>query len=143
MHYLDHAATTPVPRAVADAMYAVLLDGFGNPSSQYPLGREAHALVERCRGTLAEALGCEAKQFVFTSCGSESDNWAIRLAAHQGRHAGRHIITTAVEHSAVLEPCKLLEQDGYQVTYLKPDRNGNITAEQVAQAFRRTRCWCP
>ena len=136
MHYLDHAATTPVPRAVADAMYAVLLDGFGNPSSQYPLGREAHALVERCRGTLAEALGCEAKQFVFTSCGSESDNWAIRLAAHQGRHAGRHIITTAVEHSAVLEPCKLLEQDGCQVTYLKPDRNGNITAEQVAQALR-------
>ena len=136
MHYLDHAATTPVPRAVADAMYAVLLDSFGNPSSQYPLGREAHALVERCRGTLAEALGCEAKQFAFTSCGSESDNWAIRLAAHQGRHVGKHIITTAVEHSAVLEPCRLLEQDGYQVTYLKPDRSGNISADQVAQALR-------
>lgn len=136
MHYLDHAATTPVPRAVADAMVEVLINGFGNPSAQYPLGREAHALVERCRGVLAEALDCEASRFVFTSCGSESDNWALRLAAHQGRHVGRHIITTAVEHSAVLEPCRLLEQEGYEVTYLKPDRNGNITAGQVAQALR-------
>ena len=136
MIYLDYAATTPVPRAVADAMLAVLTDGFGNPSAQYPLGREAHALVERCRKTLADALGCESRQFVFTSCGTESDNFALRLAAYQNRHVGRHIITTAVEHSAVLEPCHQLEQEGWQVTYLKPDRNGNITVGQVADALR-------
>jgi len=136
MIYLDHAATTPVPRAVADEMYAVLTEGFGNPSAQYPLGRDAHALVERCRATVAEALGCAPERFAFTSCGTEGDNWAIRLAARQGRHTGRHVITTATEHSAVLEPCRLLEQDGYEVTYLRPDRSGNITAEQVAQALR-------
>ena len=72
----------------------------------------------------------------FTSCGTESDNWAISAAVWQGRHTGRHIITTAVEHSAVLEPCKLLQQQGYEVTYLAPDKTGHVTAEQVAQALR-------
>lgn len=136
MIYLDHAATTPVPKAVADVIYEVLTQGYGNPSAQYPLGREAHDLVERCRETLANALGCEAKQFVFTSCGSESDNWAIELALYQNRRVGKHIITTAVEHSAILEPCKRLAQSGYEVTYLKPDKNGNIMVEQVANALR-------
>ena len=75
-------------------------------------------------------------ELYFTSCGTESDNWAIRLAAHQNRRVGKHIITTAVEHSAVLEPCRRLEQEGYAVTYLAPDRQGNITAQQVADALR-------
>ena len=136
MVYLDHAATAPVPRPVADAVYHVLTEQYGNPSAQYPLGREAHSLVEDCRKTLAQALGCKSEQFIFTSCGTESDNFALRLAAHQNRHVGRHIITTAVEHSAVLEPCRQLEQEGWQVTYLRPDRNGNITAEQVSGALR-------
>ena len=136
MIYLDHAGTTPVPRPVADAMYEVLTDQFGNPSSQYPLGREAKQLVEGCRATVAGALGCRPENLHFTSCGTESDNWAISAAVWQGRHAGRHIITTAVEHSAVLEPCKLLAQQGYEVTYLKPGRDGNVTAEQVADALR-------
>jgi len=135
MIYLDHAATTPVPDAVADAVRDALVQQFGNPSSQYGVGREAKALVARCRATVAQALGCEAERLVFTSCGTESDNFAIRLAAWQGRHTGRHIITTAVEHSAVLEPCRQLEQEGYSVTYLKPDKNGNITAAQVAGAL--------
>ena len=135
MIYLDHAATTPVPPEVADAVRDTLVNQFGNPSSQYGIGREAKALVARCRATVAEALGCQAEQLVFTSCGTESDNFAIRLAAWQGRHTGRHIITTAVEHSAVLEPCRQLEQEGYSVTYLKPGKNGNITAAQVAEAL--------
>ena len=122
MIYLDHAATTPVPRAVADAMYEVLTEQFGNPSSQYPMGLEMKRRVEVWRKTVADALGCGAKQLFFTSCGTESDNWAIRLAAHQNRRVGKHIITTAVEHSAVLEPCRQLEQEGYAVTYLAPDR---------------------
>ena len=136
MIYLDHAATTPLPEAVADTMYDVLRHQFGNPSAQYPLGREAKELVEEARRTIAGALGCQPSALHFTSCGTESDNWAIRAAAWQGRHTGRHIITTAVEHSAVLEPCRQLEQEGYEVTYLKPDRTGHISAGQVAEALR-------
>lgn len=136
MIYLDHAATTPVPPEVADAVRDALVTQYGNPSSQYPLGREAKALVARCRETVARALGCRAEQLVFTACGTESDNFALRLAAWQNRHAGRHIVTTAVEHSAVLEPCRQLEQEGWTVTYLKPDRGGSVTATQVAQALR-------
>ena len=136
MIYLDHAGTTPVPRPVADAMYEVLTNQFGNPSSQYPLGREAKQLVEGCRATVAGALGCRPENLHFTSCGTESDNWAISAAVWQGRHAGRHIITTAVEHSAVLEPCRWLQQQGYEVTYLAPDKTGQVTVQQVADALR-------
>ena len=136
MIYLDHAATTPVPKAVADAMYEVLTGQFGNPSSQYPTGQEAKQLVEGCRSVIAKALGCQGKNLYFTSCGTESDNWAIQAAVWQGRHNGRHIITTAVEHSAVLESCKWLEKQGCEVTYLQPDRDGNIRVEQVENALR-------
>ena len=136
MIYLDHAATTPVPKAVADAMYEVLVGQFGNPSSQYPLGQDAKQLVESCRSIIANALGCQSKNLYFTSCGTESDNWAIQAAIWQGRHSGKHIITTAVEHSAILEPCKWLEKQGYQVTYLQPDQDGNIHVEQVEAALR-------
>ena len=136
MIYLDHAATTPVPAAVADAMYDVLRHQFGNPSAQYPYGRESAALVDRCRAAVAQGLGCRPEQLFFTSCGTESDNWAISAAVWQGRHVGRHIITTALEHSAILEPCKWLAQQGYEITYLKPDRTGHVTAQQVADALR-------
>ena len=137
MIYLDHAATTPVAREVADTMYDVLLNGSGNPSAQYPYGAAAKKRLDADRAAVAAALGCKPEELFFTSCGTESDNWAIRLAAHQNRHVGRHIITTAVEHSAVLEPCRQLEQEGYTVTRLAPDRNGNVTAQQVADALRK------
>ena len=136
MIYLDHAATTPVPEEVARDVYDTLVSRWGNPSSQYPFGKQAKTQLDAARETVAAALGCKTSELVFTSCGSESDNWAIRLAAHQNRHAGRHIITTAVEHSAVLEPCRALEQEGYSVTYLKPDKNGNIAVSQVEEALR-------
>ena len=136
MVYFDNAATTPLPKAVADAMYEVLTAHFGNPSSQYPIGVEMKKAVEGWRAVIAGALGCPAERLYFTSCGTESDNWAIQAALWQNRHRGRHIITTAVEHSAVLEPCKLLAQQGYEVTYLKPGQDGNVTAEQVADALR-------
>lgn len=136
MIYLDHAATAPVPRAVADAMYEVLTCRFGNPSSQYPMGLEMKKQVERWRETVAEALGCDAKRLYFTSCGTEGDNWAIQAACWQNRHLGRHIVTTAVEHSAVLEACRWMERQGCEVTYLKPDQKGHITAAQVLEAVR-------
>ena len=136
MIYLDNAATTPVPKAVADAVYDVLLHHCGNPSSQYPAGQEMKKAVEGWRAVIAGALHCPPEHLHFTSCGTESDNWAIQATLWQGRHTGKHIITTAVEHSAILEPCKLLAQQGYDVTYLKPGRDGNITVEQVANALR-------
>ena len=136
LHYLDHAATTPVPRAVAEAMVEVLTEGFGNPSSQYDLGRAAAKRLAEDRAVIAGALGCVPERLFFTSCGTEGDNWAIRAALWQNRRVGKHIITTAVEHSAVLQCMKDLEQQGYAVTYLKPDGQNRITAAQVADALR-------
>ena len=136
MHYLDYAATTPVSSAVATAMVDALTKNYGNPSAQYSVGRTAKALVDEGRNTIAKALGCQSNQLFFTSCGTESDNWAIRAALHQNRRVGKHIITTAVEHSAVIQLMKALEQEGYEVTYLKPDRAGTITTQQVADALR-------
>lgn len=136
MIYLDHAATTPVPREVADAMYSVLTEQYGNPSSQYALGADMKKQVESWRKTIAAALGCDTKQLFFTSCGTEGDNWAIQAACWQNRHVGKHIVTTAVEHNAVLEACKWLEKQGYEVTYLAPDGNGDLSAQQVLDAVR-------
>ena len=136
MHYLDHAATTPVPPQVAQAMAEALTENFGNPSAQYELGRRARDLVEQGRGCVAAALGCRPAQVAFTSCGTEGDNWAILAALHQNRRTGRHIVTTAVEHSAVLQCVKRLEQEGCAVTYVRPDGTGHITAGQVLAALR-------
>ena len=136
MIYLDHAATTPVPKAVADAMYEVLCGQFGNPSAQYSLGLDMKKQVELWRKTIADALGCEAKELFFTSCGTEGDNWAITAALWQNRHLGRHIVTTAVEHNAVLECCKWMEAQGCEVTYIKPQADGSISAEAILEAVR-------
>ena len=136
MIYLDHAATTPVPKEVADAMYEVLTAQYGNPSSQYPFGADMKKNVEGWRKTIADALGCDARQLYFTSCGTEGDNWAISAACWQNRHVGKHIVTTAVEHSAVRETCRWLEMQGYEITRIAPDSNGNITAQQVLEAVR-------
>ena len=136
MHYLDYAATTPVSREVAQTMMAVLTEDFGNPSAQYALGRKAKDLVDRSRGVIAGALGARPEQIFFTSCGTEGDNWAIRAALHQNRRVGKHIVTTAVEHSAVLQCVKQLEQEGYTATYVKPDGEGRISAEAVLGAVR-------
>ena len=136
MIYLDHAATAPVPRAVADAMYQVLTEQYGNPSSQYPFGSEMKKRAESWRRAVAALLDCPAEGLHFTSCGTEGDNWALRAAVWQNRHVGNHIVTTAVEHSAVLECCKWLEREGWEVTYLAPDQDGNLSAEQVLEAVR-------
>ena len=136
MLYFDHAATTPVLPEAADAAYRVMTRDFGNPSSIHALGKEAAKEAEANRGLVARALGCQPGELYFTSCGTEGDNWAVNLAVHLGRHRGKHIITTAVEHAAVLEPCKYLEQQGYQVDYLTPDHTGHIPVEAVEAALR-------
>ena len=136
MLYFDHAATTPVLPQAAEAAYRMMTRDFGNPSSLHALGREAAAAVEANRAAVSRALECQPGELYFTSCGTEGDNWAVHLAVHLGRHRGRHIITTAVEHSAVLEPCKHLEQQGYQVDYLTPDSTGHIPIEAVEAALR-------
>ena len=136
MIYLDHAATTPLPRPVADAMYQVLAEEFGNPSAQYALGRAMAERVAAWRKTVADALDCPPEALCFTSCGTEGDNWAIQAALWQNRRVGKHIVTTAVEHSAILQPCQWLTQQGYEVTYVSPDSKGNIPAERVLAAVR-------
>jgi len=135
-HYLDNAATTRVSQTAAQAALSAMTGEFGNPSSRHQAGARAAQALKEHRSVIAKALGAKPEEVVFTSCGTESDNWAIRAAVHLNRRKGKHIITTAIEHDAVLEPCRELERDGYEVTYLKPDRNGNITVEQVADALR-------
>ena len=136
MIYLDHAATTPVCQEAAQAALAAMTGGFGNPSSQYPLGREAAKARETHRVVIAKALGCEPAELVFTSCGTEGDNWAIRSAVELNRKKGNHIVTTAMEHDAVLQPIRALEKEGFEVTWLKPDAGGHIDPEAVRAAVR-------
>ena len=135
-HYLDNAATTPVRREAAQAAVEAMTEGWGNPSSRYALGARAAAAVKGWRADVAGALGCRPEELFFTSCGTEGDNWAIRGAAWLGRRKGKHIVTTAYEHAAVLEPCRELERQGYQVTWLKPDREGNISPDDLERALR-------
>ena len=133
--YFDYAATTPVRPEAREALLRAL-DGFGNPSSRYGFGREAALRVKADRETVAAALGCAPGEVTFTSCGTEGDNWALRRGAERNRRRGRHIVTTAIEHAAVLETCKDLEGEGWEITRLKPDRGGRITPEQVRAALR-------
>ena len=133
--YFDYAATTPVRPEAVNAMVSALRR-FGNPSSRYEYGRQAAQRVKQDRETIARAMGCAPAELVFTSCGTESDNWAIRRGVELGRRKGKHIVTTAIEHAAVLETCRDLERQGYDVTYLKPDRAGRITADQLTAALR-------
>ena len=133
--YFDYAATTPLCPQALEAMTRALAH-FGNPSSRYAYGREAAQSVKACRDTVAKALGCAPGEVFFTSCGTEGDNWAIRKGAELGRRRGRHSGTTAVERAAVLETCRDLERQGYEVTYLSPDREGRITVDQVRDALR-------
>ena len=133
--YFDYAATTPV-RSEAIAAMLDALGQFGNPSSRYEFGREAARRVKEHRDAVAEAFGCSPSELFFTSCGTEGDNWAIRRGVELNRRRGKHIVTTAIEHAAVLETCKELERQGYEVTYLKPDRAGRVAPEQLAAALR-------
>lgn len=133
--YFDYAATTPVRPEAVQAMVDAL-GQFGNPSSRYEYARQAAQRVKEDRTVIAQAFGCSPAELYFTSCGTEGDNWAIRRGVEVNHRKGKHIVTTAVEHAAVLETCKDLERQGYEVTYLKPDKAGRITVEQLTTALR-------
>lgn len=133
--YLDYAATTPVCPEAAQAAYEVLTGNFGNPSSGYELGRQAAAALKSWRADVASAVGCTPAELVFTSCGTEGDNWALRAAARAMRRRGNHIITTSVEHAAVLETARFLEDEGFRVTYLNPDKTGHISVDDFRAAL--------
>jgi cysteine desulfurase len=136
MIYLDNAATTQVCPEAAQAALAAMTVDFGNPSSIHSFGREAARLVAAGRADVAFAMGCAPEEIFFISCGTEGDNWAVRGAVELGRRKGRHIITTSIEHSAVLAPIKALEREGCCVTYLNPDKAGNISIAELAAALR-------
>ncbi|MEL0638067.1 IscS subfamily cysteine desulfurase [Marinomonas sp. TI.3.20] len=137
--YLDYSATTPVDPRVAEKMMACLTpDGnFGNPASRSHLfGWRAEEAVEEARMQVAALINAESREIVWTSGATEANNLALKGVAHAYRQKGRHIITSMIEHKAVLDPCKQLEKDGFEVTYLKPDSHGVISVAQVQEALR-------
>ena len=134
--YMDNAATTRVIEPVFEAMKPYLCDIYGNPSSVHGFGREALTALDRARGQVAAALGAQSSEIYFTGCGTESDNWAIRGAAHARRNKGNHIITTQIEHHAVLHTCQQLEKEGFEVTYLPVDEFGLVRPEALEKALR-------
>ena len=134
--YLDYAATTPLDSTVLEQMMPYFHDEFGNASSQHAFGRKAIAAVDRAREQIASVLGASAGEIYFTSGGTESDNWAIRGVAKSYREKGKHIITSSVEHHAVLNTLKFLEEEGFEVTYLPVDEKGRVSVEDVVRTIR-------
>lgn len=133
--YMDNSATTPLNKEVLDEMMPYLTENYGNPSSVYSLGSKAKVAVEKARDQVANAIGADKKEIFFTSGGSESDNWAIRGIAYKHKDKGNHIITTKIEHHAVLHTCQYLEKQGFKVTYLDVDENGLINLEDLKNAI--------
>lgn len=137
--YFDNNATTPVAPEVFDAMRPFLNDAFGNPSSAYSVGRKAREAVESARQAVADLLGAQTSEIVFTSGGTESDNWAIRGALLADPEK-RHVITTRVEHEAVRKLCEHLEHEGVEVTWLEVDGEGQLDIEQLREVIRQDTC---
>ena len=134
--YLDNSATTPLKKEVLDAMMPYLTENFGNPSSIYKIGRDAKAAVEKARKQVADAIGAKPTEIYFTGCGSEADNWAIKGTAFAKQNKGKHIITSKIEHHAVLHTLEYLEKKGFEVTYLPVDEYGKISLDDLKNAIR-------
>ena len=134
--YMDNGATTRVTEPVMAAMQPYFCEIFGNPSSVHSFGRESRKAVEAARAQVAKAIGAEPREIYFTGCGTEADNWALRGAAYANLSRGRHIITTNIEHHAILHTCQQLEKEGFEVTCLPVDQDGLVTPEQLEAAIR-------
>lgn len=136
IRYFDHAATTAVKEEVLKEMIPYYCIEYGNASSLYSIGRKSRKILENSREKVARVLNCKPKEIYFTSCGSESDNLAIKGIARKHKNKGKHIITTKIEHPAVLNTCKSLEKDGFVVTYLGVDKEGFISLEELKNSIR-------
>ncbi|WP_395096894.1 cysteine desulfurase family protein [Bacillus amyloliquefaciens] len=134
--YLDHAATSPMDERVLEEMKPHFFGSFGNPSSIHSFGRESRKWVDEARADIAREISAKEQEIIFTSGGTEADNLAIFGTAAARKNEGKHIITTAIEHHAVLHGCEKLEEDGFEVTYLIPGPSGRISANQVKEALR-------
>jgi cysteine desulfurase len=133
--YLDYNATTPLDNRVFDTMRPYMTRDWGNPSSPYSFGNQARVALEKARKRVAEYLGCNPAEIIFTSCGTESDNLAVRGVAYSLQSRGRHIVTTAIEHHAILNTCKSLEAEGYRVTYLPVGLDGAVRVDEVEKSL--------
>ncbi len=136
MIYLDHAATTPVAPSVLQKMLPYFTDNFGNASTIYCLGQNAKKAMHTARKILAQSIGSEINEIYFTAGGSESDNWALQAVARANREKGKHIITTKIEHHAILNTCKALEKEGFEVTCLPVDDKGLVSPLDVEKSIR-------
>ncbi|MCI8509047.1 MAG: cysteine desulfurase NifS [Lachnospiraceae bacterium] len=134
--YLDHAATTAARPEVVEAMLPYFTENFGNPSSVYTFSQKNKAVVTECREKIADSLNAKSNEIYFTAGGTESDNWALKAAAEAYASKGNHIITTKIEHHAILHTAKYLESKGFEVTYLDVDENGVVKLDQLRQAIR-------
>ena len=133
--YMDNAATTRVTQPVLEAMMPCLTDVYGNPSSVHAFGRDARRLLDEARARVAAALNAKPNEIYFTGCGTESDNWAVRGSAYALKAKGNHIITSSIEHHAILHTCQQLEREGFKVTYLPVDEYGQVSAADVEKAI--------
>lgn len=136
--YFDHAATTPIKKEVVNAMLPYLTEYYGNPSALYGVGVKSRNAITKQREIIAKTLGTKGQNIYFTSGGTESDNWAIKSVAEQYRKYGNHIITSKIEHHAVLHVCEYLESRGYEVTYIDVDKQGRVNVEQLEASIRPT-----
>lgn len=136
IRYFDNAATTRVKEEVLQEMFPYFCEEYGNPSSMYSVGREAKRALEKARVRVAELINCKPKEIYFTGCGSESDNTAIKGIAYKNRKKGNHIITSKIEHPAVLHTCQSLEKNGFELTYLNVDKDGFINLAELENSIR-------
>ena len=134
--YMDNSATTPARKEVVEEMLPYMTENFGNPSSIYEIGKISKHAIDKARKKVADALGAEENEIYFTSGGTESDNWAIKGIAFANKNKGKHIITSSIEHHAVLHTCAWLEGQGFEVTYLPVDKYGMVSPEELKKAIR-------
>ena len=133
--YLDYSATTPVKKEVVDEMMPFFTEGFGNPSSLYTIGQESKETITKARQRISDLIGSDPKEIFFTSSGTEADNWAVIMTAMANRKKGNHIITTKIEHHAILHSAEYLEKEGFDVTYIGVDKDGFIDLKELEEAI--------
>lgn len=137
IRYFDNSATTQIKEEVLKEMFPYLSVQYGNPSSIYSIGRNAKKAIEEARKRVASLINCKPEEIYFTSCGSESDNTALKGIAYANKNKGKHIITSKIEHPAILNSCQNLEKKGFDITYLDVDKNGFVNLESLKRSIRK------